>query len=78
LYSDVLVSDGQWRRIGFTWDGARRRLYVDDALVAEDTEVGLAECYGGLNIGCDKIMAPMSLFTGLIDDVRIYNRAVKP
>jgi len=25
-----------------------------------------------------KIMAPMSLFTGLIDDVRIYNSAVRP
>jgi len=78
LYSEATVADGQWHRVGFTWDGSNRRLYVDDILVAEDTDVALAECYSGLNIGCGSIMAPNTFFTGLIDDVRIYNRAVKP
>jgi hypothetical protein len=78
LHSDVTVTDDNWHRVGFTWDGSNRRLYVDDILVAEDTDVALAGCDGGVNIGCGSIMAPNTFFTGLIDDVRIYNRAVKP
>jgi N-acetylneuraminic acid mutarotase len=78
LTSQAVITDGNWHRVGFTWDGANRRLYVDDMLVAEDTQQGLAACYGGLQIGCGKDMAPGSFWSGLIDDVRIYNRAVKP
>ncbi|MBN2130839.1 MAG: hypothetical protein JW741_15160 [Sedimentisphaerales bacterium] len=78
LSCEAAITDGTWHRVGFTWDGSNRRLYVDDILVAEDTDVALGACNGGLNIGCGKVMAPGSLFTGLIDDVRIYNRVVKP
>jgi len=74
LYSDAIVSDGHWHRVGLAWDGSNRRLY----LVAEDTDVALAACDGGVNIGCGKLMTPGTFFTGLIDDVRIYTRAVKP
>jgi hypothetical protein len=49
-----------------------------DVLVAEDNQAGLTACSGGLNIGCGKDMAPGTFWSGLIDDVRIYNRAVKP
>jgi len=78
LYSDAMIADGTWHRIGFTWDGSNRRLYVDDILVAEDADVSLSDCGGGLNIGCGKLMTSGTFFTGLIDDVRIYNRAVRP
>jgi len=64
--------------VGFTWDGSTRSLYVDDVLVAEGADVALADCTGGMNIACGKTMAPTTVFSGLIDDVRIYNRAVKP
>jgi hypothetical protein len=37
----------------------------------------LAGSCGGLHIGCDKDQTPGTFWTGLIDDVRIYNRAVK-
>jgi len=78
LCSDAIITDGNWHRMGFTWDGSARSLYVDDILVAEDTDVALAACDGCVNIGCGKLMAPTTFFTGLIDDVRIYNRAVRP
>jgi hypothetical protein len=78
LHSETVVTDDNWHRVGFTWDGTNRRLYVDDVLVAEDTDVSLAGCTGGVNIGCGKLMAPNTFFTGLIDDVRVYRRAVKP
>ena len=78
LSSDTIITDGYWHRPGFSWDGATRSLYVDDVLVAEDTQMRLADCHGGLNIGCGVNMAPGAFWNGPIDDVRIYNRAVKP
>jgi hypothetical protein len=78
LVSDAVITDGSWHRVAVVWDGATRSLYVDDALVAQDEQSNLAGCRGGLNIGCDKDMTPGSFFTGLIDDVRIYDRVVTP
>jgi len=78
LVSETIITNGIWHRVAFTWDGSARSLYVDDVLAAEDTQSGLAACSGGLYIGCDKDMAPGSFFSGLIDDLRLYNRAVKP
>jgi len=78
LYSDAIIADGTWHRVSFTWDGSTRSLYVDDVLVAEDAQDKLASCTGGLNIGAGYDMSPDTYWTGLIDDIRIYNRAVKP
>jgi hypothetical protein len=38
LASGTIMTDGNWHRIGFTWDGANRSLYVDDVLVAGNTQ----------------------------------------
>jgi hypothetical protein len=76
--SDAVVADGNWHRVGLVWDGANRSLYVDDILVATDTQSKLVGSGGGLNIGCDKNLSPGSFWSGMIDDVRIYNRAVIP
>jgi len=79
LCSNAMVADGNWHRVALVCDGEGRCLYVDETLAAEDTQVGgLPGCDGGLNIGCDKDMTPGTFFTGLIDDVRIYNRPVGP
>lgn len=50
----------------------------DGVVVAEDTQSGMAASAGGLYIGVGKDFAPGSFFSGLIDDVRIYNRIVSP
>ncbi|MHC4677299.1 MAG: LamG-like jellyroll fold domain-containing protein [Planctomycetota bacterium] len=78
LLSQTVITDGQWHRVGFVWDGLYRALYVDDTLVAEDAQPGLTGSLGGLNIGCGNDLTAGTFFSGLIDDVRIYNRAVKP
>jgi N-acetylneuraminic acid mutarotase len=78
LYSHAIITDGLWHRVGFAWDGSNRSLYVDDVLIAEDTQQGLAACYGDLQIGCGRDMAAGTFWSGLIDDVRIYSRAVHP
>jgi hypothetical protein len=78
MFSETVITDGQWHRIGLVWDGSKRMLHVDGVIVAEDTQNGLANSYGGLYIGCGKGMESGTFFSGLIDDVRIYNRAVNP
>jgi Tol biopolymer transport system component len=78
LLSQTPITDGHWHRIGFVWDGSQRILYVDDVEVAADTQVGLEGSDGGLYIGAGKNLESGSFFSGLIDDVRIYNRAISP
>jgi hypothetical protein len=78
LVSEFVVTDGNWHRIGFVWDGSNRTLYADDVEVAKDTQAYLAGSENDLYIGTGKAMEPGSFFSGLIDDVRIYNRAVIP
>ncbi len=78
LLSEVTITDGNWHRVGLVLDGTNRILYVDDVVAAADTQTGLSGSNGGLNIGCGKNLEPGSFWSGLVDDVLIYNRAVKP
>jgi hypothetical protein len=77
LCSETIITDGNWHHVGLVWDGSNRFLYVDDILVAADTQLGLQGAKG-LYIGCGKDLEAGSFWTGMIDDVRIYNRVVKP
>jgi len=78
LLSETIITDGQWHRIGLVWNGAHRTLCVDGVAVTDDTQSGLEGSQLGLYIGVDKNYAPGTFFSGLIDDVRIYNRVVSP
>jgi len=78
LFSQTVVTDGQWHRLGLTWNGSNRVLYVDGVAVAQDTQRKLGGSTGGLYIGAGKDREPGSLWSGLIDDVRVYDRAVTP
>jgi hypothetical protein len=78
LISEFIINDDNWHRVGLTWNGSNRILYVDGSEVARDTQSGLESSAGGLYIGAGKNLEPGSFFSGLIDDVRIYNRAVTP
>ncbi|KPK38537.1 MAG: hypothetical protein AMJ65_12755 [Phycisphaerae bacterium SG8_4] len=78
LLSDAIITDGQWHRVGLAWDGSRRALCVDGFVVAEDAQDGLAGFNSGFYIGVGNDYAADTFFSGLIDDVRIYNRAVHP
>ena len=78
LASSTVITDDAWHRIGLVWDGSNRILYVDDVEVARDTPGGLNSSTGTLTIGAASTPAPGTFWSGLIDDVRIYNRAVKP
>jgi hypothetical protein len=76
LLSQTVITDGTWHRIGFVWDGSHRTLCVDGVVVTEDTQPGLEGSQVGLYIGVGKNYTPGTFFSGLIDDIRIYNRAL--
>jgi len=79
LCSETIITDGDWHRVGLVWDGTNRSLCVDDVAVAEDTQTGgFAYSSWGLNLGCDADYSPATFWVGLVDDVRIYDRAVTP
>jgi len=78
LLSQTVITDGQWHRIGLTWDGTNRTLYVDDIEAAKDTDTGLQSADRGLYFGAGNNLEPVTFFSGLIDDLRIYDRAVTP
>ena len=78
LVSQTPVSDGGWHHVGLTWDGSNRILYADELDVARDTQAQFASSAAGLYIGAGKNLEPGSFFSGLIDDIRIYNQALSP
>ncbi|UCC98214.1 MAG: PD40 domain-containing protein [Phycisphaerales bacterium] len=76
LSSQTIITDGQWHRIGLVWDGLNRALRVDGIVVAEDTQSSIQPSAGGLHIGTGKDLASGTYFSGLIDDVRLYDYAI--
>ena len=78
LVSSASITDGEWHRVGLVWEGSARALYVDNVLVAEDSAPSVAGSTGGLNLGCGADRSAGTFFSGLIDEVRIYNQAVRP
>jgi len=79
LVSESVVTDGQWHHIGFVYDidTFHRQLYVDGVSVTEDaTVVSGMPSDGGLYIGASKDLEAGTFFSGMIDDVRIYNQAL--
>ena len=64
-----------WTHLALTYDGAQMRLYVDGELT--DTTAapeGVEPSAGDLSIGCETEYKDH--FKGLIDEVRVYDRAL--
>ncbi|KPK43432.1 MAG: hypothetical protein AMJ65_05755, partial [Phycisphaerae bacterium SG8_4] len=78
LVSESTIADGIWHRIGVVWTGSERILYADDVEVARDGQSSLAGAGGGLNIGAHANLRAESFFSGLVDDVRIYDLTIRP
>ncbi len=79
LESDVVITDDQWHRVGLVWDGTFRHLFVDGEEVMSDPDkASHMPSPLGLYIGADSHLTEGSFWSGLIDDVRIYDRVVEP
>jgi len=78
MVADVVITDGQWHHVGIVVTEQKvRQLYFDGIRAAFDTQpFVLPPSDGGLHIGSGKNLEAGTFFSGLIDDVRIYNRAL--
>ncbi len=71
---------GQWYHAACTYDGSAIRVYVDGVQVATQTMTGPIADEVGVTwlIGARPPANPSSFMHGLLDDVRVYNRALTP
>ena len=66
-----------WTHVALTYDGATLRLYVNGVQVASQPQAGSIETPSTpLRIGGNVPYG--QFFQGLIDEVRVYNRALTP
>jgi hydrogenase maturation factor HypE len=64
-----------WTHLALTYDGATMRMFVNGAQVSTKAVTGSAPVTAAaLRIGGDSVWG--EYFKGLIDEVRIYNRAL--
>jgi hypothetical protein len=80
LVSPAVITDGKWHNVGLAWDGSYRHLYVDEIEVAIDSSplASLESADGGLHFGAGRSPQPANFWSGFIDDIRIYDRAITP
>ena len=75
LYGTGVLALNTWAHLAATYDGATMRLYVNGVQVASRAQTGtIVTSTDPLQIGGDSIYG--QYFTGRIDEVRIYNRAL--
>jgi hypothetical protein len=73
---DTLLNTGQWYHVAATWDGTTVRIYVDGVLDNDPPDSH------GVNISTDTRAfyiggrAGADLLDGILDDIRVYNRAL--
>lgn len=71
----ALLNNG-WHFMVGTYDGAKNKIYMDGVLVKETTMTVDYVLNANFKIGHDDIQGYQRHFNGLIDDVRIYDRAI--
>ena len=74
LATGTIINDLTWYHLVGTYDGATMSLYVNGVLVNSTGKTGAIGDYGdpGFQLGVNNT----TLFTGSLDDVRVYNRAL--
>jgi hypothetical protein len=75
-HSEATISLRTWTHLAMTYNGSHVCLYVNgtfDSKYAQTGPINTTSCW--LGIGC-KPQCGLAYFNGIIDDVRIYNRAL--
>lgn len=70
-----IINTGTWYHIAATWDGSAWKLYLNGVFLDSNSTLGEVPPWTGtrMDIGA---MNGVELFTGKIDEVRIYNCAI--
>lgn len=71
----VALAVDEWSHLAATWDGSLLSLYVNGSLVSSRAVAGALSASGGvLRVGGNAVWG--EYFAGVIDEVRIYDRAL--
>ncbi len=77
IYSDNTYTDSNWHHVVLRRGSGITRMFVDGVLQSESTYNSLAKNTLSLDIGsCYSTCPAIQTFNGIIDEVRIYNRAL--
>ena len=78
--SKTTIEIGQWYHVAATYDNGTVKMYVNGVLENQATGVSIGQSLGGIALGHKGDTAlpkeDPDWFTGLIDEVRLYNRAL--
>ncbi|MGE5296887.1 MAG: LamG-like jellyroll fold domain-containing protein, partial [Solirubrobacterales bacterium] len=72
----VELAMGQWLHVAFTWDNGAYAIYLDGESIANGSYSGLTALGTIANFGNDGCGAPYEAFGGMLDEARVYNRAL--
>jgi parallel beta-helix repeat protein len=73
----ITLSPNEWNYIAFTYDGSQIKSYINGILDFKRNSSGTIEAYLTQAIGAG-YWVNNEYFSGAIDEVRIYNRAISP
>lgn len=77
LFGTTALPVGAWSHLAATYDGTTMRLYVNGVQVNSQPQTGTMALSGGpLSLGGDSQFG--QYFSGRIDEVRVYDRALSP
>lgn len=76
--TDVQLSDTEWRHVVLVWDGSTVSTYVDGVFKVSYSDSSITNTVAGttLAIADSYVTNTDRNYSGLIDEVRIYNRAL--
>ena len=71
---------GQWIAVALTWDGARWQMYINGALSAsaQTDAIPHADADNAVKMGRHDHASGPFFFSGAMNDVRVYDRALRP
>jgi hypothetical protein len=76
IHTTPAITAGAWTHLATTYNGVNLRIYVNGALAATRPQTGAIDVgVGLLRIGGNNAF-PGEFFSGLIDEVKVYNRAL--
>ncbi|UOX99768.1 PKD domain-containing protein [Blastococcus sp. PRF04-17] len=75
--SSASFNDGKWHHVAASLSSAGMALYVDGTLVDARTDTTTGQAYNGyFRVGSDRAMGGTNSFTGRIDEVALYPKAL--
>ena len=76
LNTTATISTGTWYHVACTWDGSTMRIYINGAESVNGSQSGLVPAANTSPLYIGQFGGNTDRFDGLIDDVRVYNRAL--